>query len=80
MVVDYLRLRLFFVAESDLPQLNRLVCRGCDQHLLVTIFGSADLLAEHVCNVVFVRRELLHGRSLVETEEVYLVIHAGKGV
>ena len=81
MVVDYFRLRLFFiVTKCDFPQFNRLVSRGCDQHLLVTIFGCANLLAEYVCNVVFVRRKLLHCCTLIETEEVDLVVHACEGV
>lgn len=77
MIVYNLGLWGLFVGKGDLPQLYRLICRGRDQHLLVAIICRAYLLAEHTGDVIFMRRKLLHGRTLIETEQVYLVVHAG---
>ena len=80
MVVDNFGLRLLgSVAETDLPQLDGLVGRRCNQHLLASL-SLPHLLAQHIGDVVLVGWELLHGRSLVETKEVDLVVHSRKSV
>ena len=76
MIVDDFWLWLLLLSKRDLPQLNCLIGRCSDQNLLVTIISCPDLLAEHIGDVVLVSWELLHGRSLVETEQVDLVVHS----
>ena len=80
MIVNNLGLWRLFVSKSDLPQLNSLVSRCRDKHLHIAIICSANLLAEHVSDVVLMRRELLHGRPLIKTEQVYFVVHSCKRV
>jgi len=79
-IVNYLWLGLLLLTKRDLPELDGLVSRSCDQHLLIAIVRCPDLFAEDACNVVFVRRELLHCRPLVEAEQVYLIVHSSQSI
>ena len=76
MIVYNLGLWGLFVGKGDLPQFYRLVSRGCNKHLLIAIICRANLLAEHTGDVILMRRKLLHGRALIETEQVNLIVHA----
>ena len=88
MVVDNFWRPLFDVAESDLPELDRLVGTCCDKQLLaasrrlqwvITYWASVlHLLTEYVGNVVVVSGELLHRCPLIEAKEIDLIVHAGQ--
>ena len=87
-VVDNFWRPLFDVAESDLPELDRLVGTCCDKQLLaasrrlqwvITCRASVlHLLTEYVGNVVVMSGELLHRCSLIEAKEIDLIVHAGQ--
>ena len=87
-VVDNFWWPLLDVAESDLPELDRLVGTRRDKQLLAAplglqwiISGRASVLhlfTENVGNVVVVSRKLFHRCTLIEAKQVDLVIHAGQ--
>ena len=87
-IVDNFWWPLFDVAESDLPELDRLVGTCRDKQLLAASIGLKrvisrrasvlHLLTEYVGNVVVVSRELFHRCPLVEAKEIDLVVHAGQ--
>ena len=80
MIIYDLWLWLLLIAEGHLPQFNRLVSGCRDENLLVSTVTRFNLLAENVGDVVFVGWELLHRRSLIETEQVDLIIHASESI
>ena len=79
-VQHFLERFLFVVPKGYFPELDCLVCGGSDQDLLCRSICLDHLLAQHASDVVIMGAELLHYGSLVEAEEIDLVVHACKGV
>lgn len=79
-VQHFLERFLFIVPEGYFPELDCLVCGCCDQDLLCRSIRLDHLLAQHACDVVIMSAELFHHSSLVEAEEIDLIVHACKGV